>query len=64
MMSVTALWVYDYFLTVEDEVAEFPDDDDDDAERNLTTLYRSVTYGKRRALSVRKPSHFRSGVPC
>jgi hypothetical protein len=35
MASAAALWVYDYFLTVRDEVAEFPNYDD--AGRNLTT---------------------------
>jgi len=42
---VTALWVYDYFLTLKDEVMEFYDGDD--AEKDLTTSYRSVTHGKR-----------------
>jgi len=51
---VTALWAYDYFLTLKDEVTELYDDGN--AERNITTSYRSVTRGKRRAFSVRKPS--------
>jgi hypothetical protein len=28
MIGVLALWVYDYLLTVHDEVAEFPKDSD------------------------------------
>lgn len=38
MISLTALWVYDYFLTVGEEVAEFTDNND--AGVNLTTLSR------------------------
>jgi len=53
---MTALLFYDYFLTLKDEVAGFHDDSG--AEKNLTTSYRSVMHGRRRALSVRKPSHF------
>lgn len=55
MISVAALWVYDYFLTVCDEVAGFPSGNG--AERDLTTLYRSATRGRRRALLVREPWH-------
>ena len=55
MVSVTALWVYDYFLTLEDEVEGFHDHND--AERNLTTPSSSVTHGRRRVFSVRDPSH-------
>jgi len=51
---VTALWAYDYFLTLNDEVTGLYDDND--AERDLTTSYRSATHGNRRALSVREPS--------
>lgn len=50
---MTTIWVYDYLLTVGDEVGVHPDGDDD-AVRNLTTLYRSVTCGKLRVLSVRE----------
>jgi len=53
---VTALWAYDYFLTLGDEVTELYDDND--TESDLTTSYRSVTRGKRRAFSVREPSGF------
>ena len=35
-VSVTALWAYDWLLTLKDEVAEFHDDDD--VERGLTHL--------------------------
>ena len=54
-LGVTALWFYDYLLTLADEVAEFYDDKD--AERKLITLFRSGMHGKRRALSVGEPSH-------
>ena len=54
---MTALWAYDYLLTIGDEVVGFTDDND--AERNLTALNRSATHGKSRALSVREPSRFR-----
>jgi hypothetical protein len=54
MVSVAALWVYDYFLTVCDEVAESPNGN---GTRDLTTLYRSATRGRRRALLVREPWH-------
>ena len=54
---MTALWAYDYILTIGDEVVGFTDDND--AERNLTALNRSVTRGKSRALLVREPSRFR-----
>jgi len=47
---------YDYLLTLKDEVAKLHDDND--AERNLTTSYRSVTHGRRRAFSVRKHLRF------
>jgi len=43
-ISVTALWAYDYFLTLKDEVTELYDDND--AEMNIITLYRSVKRGK------------------
>lgn len=55
MVSITAVLFYDYFLTLDDEVAEFLDNDG--AEMSLTTLYRSAMHGRRRALSVRKPLH-------
>lgn len=53
---MTALLIYDYFLTLKDEVAGFRDDSG--AEKNLTTSYSSAMHGRRRVLSVRKPSHF------
>jgi len=55
-ISVTALIAYDYFLTFEDEVAELHENDD--AERNLTISCRSITHGRRRTFSVRKPLQF------
>jgi len=54
--SVTALWVYDYLLTLGDEVIVLYGGIG--AERNLTTPYRSFTHGKWRTFSVRKPSSF------
>ena len=60
-VSATALWVYDYFLTFEDEVTELYDDND--AERNLITSYRSVMHGKQREFSVRGPSDFFWSAP-
>ena len=56
VVGVTALLVYDYFLTLKDEVVGFHDDND--AETNLTTSSRSGMHGSRRASSVRRPSHF------
>ena len=53
--------VYDYLLTLEDEVAELRDDND--VERNLTTSHRSVTRGKRRTFSVRKCLRFSWSAP-
>ena len=53
---MTALWIYDYLLTLEDEVTGFHDGND--AERNLTTAHRSVMHGRRRAYSVRNLPHF------
>jgi len=58
---VTALLIYDYFITFEDEVAELHDNND--AEMNLTISYRSVTHGRRRIFSVRKPLHFLWSAP-
>jgi len=55
-ISATALWAYDYLLTLKDEVTELYDDND--PERDLITSCRSVTRGKRRAFSVREPSSF------
>jgi hypothetical protein len=52
MAGATALWAYDYLLTLNDEVAGFFNDSD--AKRNLTTLYRSATHGRRRASLVRE----------
>ena len=56
-VSVTALWAYDYLLTLGDEVVEFRGVNG--ANRNLITSCRSVTSGKlnERAFSVREPSH-------
>ena len=42
-ISLTALWVYDYFLTVDDEVVESAGDDG--TERNLTTLIAPLRMG-------------------
>ena len=51
--------IYDYFLTLNDEVTEFCDD----TEKNLIASHRSITHGRRRAFSVRNPSHFLWSVP-
>ena len=59
-ISVTTLWIYDYFLTVGDEVVDFINDDS--TEGNLTTLRRSATHGKQRTLSVRESHTFRGVV--
>ena len=56
---MTALWFYDYLLTLDDEVMGFQDDDD--TEMNLITPYRFVIHGARRALQVGEPSHFSCG---
>jgi len=56
MVVLAALLVYDYFLTLKDEVAEFHDHSD--TERNLTPSSRSVMHGGRRMVSVRKPSRY------
>ena len=55
MVGLAALLIYDYFLTLEDEVAEFHNDSD--TERNLTTPHRSVMHGRRRMFLVSKYSH-------
>jgi hypothetical protein len=55
MISVTAVLLYDYCLTFNDEVGGFLDGD---VEMNLNTSCRSATHGRPRALWVRKPSHF------
>ena len=53
VVSVTALLVYDYFLTFNDEVTHFHGNWD--AKKSLTSSYRFDTRGKRRALPVSKP---------
>jgi len=55
-IGLTALWFYDYFLTLADEVVEFHNDKD--AENNLITLHSFVMHGMRRALLVSEPPHF------
>jgi len=58
--GLVALWVYDYFLTLDDEVAEVSSNNY--TERSLITSPRSGTHGKLRQLPVRKPSHFSWGA--
>jgi len=55
-IGLTALWFYDYFLTLADEVVEFHNDND--AENHLITLCRFVIHGMRRETLVSEPSHF------
>ena len=52
-IGMTALWFYDYLLTLDDEVADLHNDDD--TEKSLTALYRSVMHGKWRAHLVSGP---------
>ena len=52
-IGMTALWFYEYLLTLDDEVAGLHNDDD--TEKYLTALYRSVMHGKWRALLVSGP---------
>jgi len=60
-MSATALWIYDYLLTFKDEVTDLSVT----VTLNgiLTTSYRSVMHGKRRACSVCEPSDFSWSAP-
>ena len=51
---MVAIWVYDYFLTLDDEVTEVSSNNY--TERSLITSPRSGTHGKLRQLPVRKPS--------
>lgn len=51
MVCLVALVVYDYFLTLEDEVAEFHDGNDI---KNLTASPRFVMHGRRIMFPVRK----------
>ena len=53
---MAALWVYDYILTLKDEVTELYDDNG--ADRNLIIPCRSVMHGRWRGFSVREPSDF------
>jgi len=59
-VSATAVLVYDYFLTFNDEVTE--PHGDDNMEINLTTSSRSTTHGRRRMFSVRRPSRVLWGI--
>ena len=59
-ISVTALWTYDYLLTLGDEVGSA---NKNDAGRKLTILCRFDTYGKRTTFPVRGPSRFSPGDP-
>jgi len=52
-IGLTALLVYDYFLTLNDEVGGFHNDSD--TEKNSTTSHRSFMHGSQRIFSVRKP---------
>ena len=54
-VSTAALWAYDYFLTVGDEVRSH---NYNVAGRKLTATFRSVMHGKQRTFSVREHSHF------
>ena len=60
--SVVVILVYDYFLTLGDEVAKFPIIM---TQRGtcLNTLYRSVMRGHRRTFPVGKLSQFSWGAP-
>lgn len=56
---MTALWFYDYALTLEDEVANFHNDNGEG--KNLTT-YRSVMRGRRMECSVCQLPQFQWGA--
>jgi len=50
---MTAVWFYDYLLTLNDEVAEFHGEDD--AQRNLINPHRSSTNGEKAGTPVSEP---------